>query len=68
MATKLKAKYFIEFMDRGIERTVYFDKLPADKYKGKTGVYYIMKLTDKGTLLFPIMNLKTRSAVKAKSR
>jgi hypothetical protein len=68
MAAKLKAKYFIDFMYNGVERTVYFDKLPADKYKGRTGIYYVTRLTDQGTALLPIMNLKTLSPVKAKSK
>ena len=68
MAKKLKAKYFIDFMYNGIERTVYFDKLPADKYKGRTGIYYVTRLTDEGTALIPLLYTKTLFPVKAKTK
>ncbi len=68
MAKKLKAKYLIDFMYNGIERTEYFDKLPADKYKGRTGIYYVTRLTDQGTSLLPILYSRTLFPVKAKSK
>lgn len=59
-----KAKYFIEFMHQGIERTEYFDKLPKGVYKGENKILYVMKLTDKGTSLLPLLYTKNNLPVK----
>jgi hypothetical protein len=59
-----KAKYFIEFIYQGIERTEYFDKLPADRYKGMNGIIYLTRLTDYGTTLIPLTEAKTNKPVK----
>lgn len=59
-----KAKYYIEFMHQGIERTEYFDKLPKGVYKGENKILYVMKLTDKGTSLIPLLFTKNNLPVK----
>jgi len=59
-----KAKYFIEFIYQSIERTEYFDKLPPDRYKGMTGINYLLRLTDYGTTLIPLREAKTNLPVK----
>jgi hypothetical protein len=57
-------KYYIEFMQGGIEKTIVFDKLPPNRYKGKNGIIYVTKFTDAGTTLIPLMNIKTNLPVK----
>lgn len=59
-----KAKYYIDYMLHGIERTEYFDKLPKGKYRAENNIYYILKLTDAGTSLIPILNVKTNQPIK----
>ena len=59
-----KAKYFIEFMYQGIERTEYFDKLPKGVYKGDNKILYLMKLSDEGTILTPLLYTKNNLPVK----
>jgi hypothetical protein len=59
-----KAKYFIDFIYQGIERTEYFDKLPADRYKGMNGIIYVTRLTDYGTTLIPLTETKTNKPLK----
>jgi hypothetical protein len=59
-----KAKYFIEFMYQGIERTEYFDKLPAGRYKGMDGIIYVTRLTDYGTTLCPLLQTKNNLPLK----
>jgi hypothetical protein len=59
-----KAKYFIDFIYQGIERTEYFDKLPKDRYKATTGILYVTRLTDYGTALCPLLSTKTNLPIK----
>lgn len=59
-----KAKYYIDYMLNGIERTEYFDKLPKGKYRAENNIYYLLKLTDAGTSLIPILNVKTNQPIK----
>jgi hypothetical protein len=62
--SKNTGKYYIEFMEGGIERTIVFEKLPANRYKGKNGIIYVTRFTDSGTALIPLMNIKTNLPVK----
>lgn len=59
-----KAKYFVDFIYQGIERTEYFDKLPKDRYKATTGILYVTRLTDYGTALCPLLSTKTNLPIK----
>ena len=59
-----KAKYFIDFMLNGVERTEYFDKIPKGVYKGENKVLYLMRFTDSGTSLIPLLSTKDNKPVK----
>ena len=65
------AKYYIEYKEeKGSKKIEYFKKLPKGYYKGNygdtKGIYYIMRLTNKGTSLIPIRNFKTKEIVRRK--
>lgn len=62
-AVKSKGKYYIEFMKEGIERTEVFDKLPSDRYKGMNKIIYVTRLTDYGTTLIPLLDIKTNKPI-----
>ena len=59
-----KAKYFIVYKRAQIENTEYFDKLPAGRYKGMDNIIYLMRGTDSGTALIPLIEAKSNKPVK----
>ena len=59
-----KAKYFIDYKRNGVKVIEYFDKLPKGYYKGMDGILYIFLMTDSGSTLTPIVNVKTGKIVK----
>jgi len=66
-----EAKYYITYTKEGGSKEIeYFKKLPKGYYKGtfgsSKGIYYLTRLTNKGTGLIPIRNYKTKEIVKRK--
>jgi hypothetical protein len=59
-----KAKYFIDFIYNGIEKIEYFDRLPIDRYKGMDRIIYVTRLTDYGTTLIPLKDVKNNKIIK----
>lgn len=59
-----KGKYYIDYKKNGVSYIDYFDKLPNGYYKGMDRVLYKSMLTDYGTTLVPIRNVKTGKPVK----
>ena len=59
-----KGKYFIVYKRAQIENTEYFDKLPAGRYKGMDNIIYLMRGTDSGTALIPLIEAKSNKPVK----
>lgn len=59
-----KAKYYIDYKRNGVKVIEYFDKLPKGYYKGMDSILYMFTLTDSGSSLVPIINVKTGKIVK----
>jgi hypothetical protein len=62
--SKYIGKYYIDYMEYGMEQRKVFDKLPKNRYKGANGIIYVTRLTDKGTTLIPLMDIKTDLPIK----
>lgn len=59
-----KAKYYIVYSINSEKHVEYFDKLPLDRYKGIDRMLYVTRLTDKGTALIPVKDVKTDLPIK----
>jgi hypothetical protein len=61
-----KGKYFIDYTYNGVKQIKYFEKMPKDVYRGYDGGYYMMALSDRGTILTPLNSTKTNKQIKRK--
>jgi len=60
-----EAKYYISYSYRSVTQRKYYKTLPRkEAYKGSDGGYYMQVLSDKGTILTPIINVKTGKQAK----
>jgi hypothetical protein len=59
-----KAKYYVKYVRDGVNRIEYFEKIPKGYYKGMEGTIYLFTLTDSGSTLVPIVNVRTNKPVK----
>lgn len=61
-----KGKYFIDYTYNGVKQIKYFEKMPKDVYRGYDGGYYMMALSDRGTILTSLNSTKTNKQIKRK--